>query len=68
MRSDAASDPPSLVRTVMWWIAHKADVNCQNAGNKNATPLHVAVQNQDVQCVVCLLQNGADIYQPVRAL
>lgn len=50
----------------MWWIAHKADINCQNAGSKNATPLHVAVQNQDVHCVVYLLQNGADIYQPVR--
>ena len=52
----------SDVSKIMWWISHKAVVNCEYPPGSGRSPLHNALKLQNVNVIGYLLMNGADMY------
>lgn len=50
------------IKAIMWWLSHKADINCSYPEGSGRTPLHAAIESKNMNVSVFLLQNGADIY------
>lgn len=50
------------VGKIMWWIAHKAHVNCEHPAGSGKSPLHAALLLQNRNVIAYLLMNGADMY------
>lgn len=50
------------LKDVIWWISHKADINCTHPPGTGRTLLHEAITHEHVNVVAFLLQNGADLY------
>jgi len=58
MEAVAKSD----VGKIMWWISHKAHVNCEHPKGSGKSPLHSALILQNRNIIAYLLMNGADMY------
>jgi hypothetical protein len=50
------------IKAIMWWLSHKADINCTHPDGSGRTPLHIAIENNQKNVISFLVQNGADIY------
>ena len=50
------------MQKIMWWISHKAVVNCEHPDGSRQSPLHAAIMKQNIHVVSYLLMNGADMY------
>lgn len=55
MEAVAADDVVKL----MWWLSHKADVNCESLDGLRNTPLHEAIRLRHVNMVAFLVEVSA---------
>lgn len=50
------------IKAIMYWLSHKADINCSYPEGSGRTPLQTAIERKLVNVTAFLVQNGSDFY------